>query len=88
MPCYDPPPPWAAAKNKNANDAVRLLCREVSMLIRSTAVVPKDMLIWFLEHREIDRQIATTDYYGSDDSAEAQRTESDIELVKQLLGKS
>lgn len=87
MPCYDPPPPWEGAQRKNAEQATRLLCRVVGDRVRAEdPTLPREFVLWFAEHREIDRQIATTPYYGKPDAAEAARAVQDIERAKRLLG--
>jgi len=86
MPCYEPPPPWEGRQRKNAEQAVRLLCQKVGALLDSGHMVERELLLWFAEHREIDRQISTTAYYGKPDAAEADRAVKDIERAKRLLG--
>lgn len=87
MPCYDPPPPWKGAQKKNAEQAVKLLCAEVkAQLNAGKTAIPPTLLRWYMEHRQIDRQIATTPYYGKADPAEAAQAERDIAHAKQLLG--
>lgn len=86
MPCYEPPPPWVGAQRENAEQAVQLLCSLVGGRVRAGDVdLPKELVQWFAEHREIDRQIATTPYYGKPDAAEAARAAQDIEQAMRLL---
>lgn len=87
MPCYDPPPPWEGAQKTNAEQATRLLCRVVGDRVRAgDPTLPREFVLWFAEHREIDRQIATTSYYGKPDPVEAAKAVQDIERARRLLG--
>lgn len=87
MPCYDPPPPWEGKQRKNAEQAVRLLCLVIGDSVRSADPrLPREFLTWFIEHREIDRKIATTPYYGKPDPDEAAKAVQDIECAMRLLG--
>ena len=85
MPCYDPPPPWENAQKKNAEQAVRLLCSHTKAALDAGQVPARELLMWFAEHREIDRQIASTAWYGKTDPAEAERAAQDVHRAKRLL---
>lgn len=86
MPCYVPPPPWEGAQRKNAEQAARLLCQVVGGRVRAgDPTLPREFLLWFVEHRKIDRRIATTPSYGNVDPAEAAGATRDIELAGRLL---
>ena len=87
MPCYEPPPPWDGVQKKNSEQAVRLLCQVVGDRVRAEdPTLSREFVMWFAEHREIDRQIATTPYYGNPDPAEAAMAVQDIEHARRLLG--
>lgn len=86
MPCYEPPPPWEGAQQKNAEQAVRLLCKKIGALLDGPHAIESELLTWYIEHREIDLQIATTPYYGKPDNSEADKAKRDIERAKKLLG--
>jgi hypothetical protein len=85
MPCYDPPPPWQGAQKESAELAARLLCGIVRARLERGETPERELLAWFAGHREIDRQIATTGYYGDPDAVEAAKALWDIERAKMLL---
>lgn len=86
MPCYDPPPPWDEASKQNEVQAVKLLCELTKIAVRDNKPLSKDILKWFLEHRRIDYQIATTPYFGNPNPVDAQEALDDIAKVSKLLG--
>jgi hypothetical protein len=81
VPCYNPPPPWEGKQKENAEQAVRLLC---SMVGQNLATMPNEVLTWFLEHREIDLEIATGSC--SPDVSGAEAAKNDIARVRAILG--
>lgn len=85
MPCYDPPPPWDETSKQNATQAVKLLCELTKNSLRNAQPISKDVLKWFLEHRRIDYQIATTEYFGNPNPVDAQDALDDIAKVRKLL---
>ena len=92
MPCYEHPPPWEGAQRKNAEQAVKLLCADVTTSISSgkTAIDP-DLLRWYIAHREIDVIMSEQPYHRTpmpEDAADAMRARSDIARARRLLGVS
>ena len=86
MPCYDPPPPWEGAQRANALQATQLLCTHIKkQLDCNNGIAVIDFLQWFADHREIDRLIATTPYFGNPNPEEASKAEQDIAHAKKLL---
>ena len=86
MPCYDPPPPWEGAQRANALQATQLLCAHIKeQLDNNNGIAVIDFLQWFADHREIDRQIATTFYFGNPNPEEASKAKQDIARAKRLL---
>jgi hypothetical protein len=82
MPCYEPPPPWEGTQRKNAEQAVRILC---ALVREDLASMPLDVVAWFLEHREVDLQIATTPYYGNLSPRDADEAKADIARARAVL---
>ncbi|MEN9919932.1 MAG: hypothetical protein RL662_2368 [Bacteroidota bacterium] len=85
MPCYDPPPPWDQTSKDNANQAVKLLCELTKIALRDNKPLSQDTLKWFLNHRRIDYQIATTQYYGNPNPVDALYALDDIAKVTKLI---
>ena len=59
MPCYDPPPPWEGRARESGEKAAALLCRLVRANLENRRPVPREVLLWFVEHRRIDLSVAT-----------------------------
>lgn len=85
MPCYEPPPPWEKEARSSAIEAVKILCAHIQAELARHTILPQLWLIWFLEHRKIDLQIATTEYFGHPDPIEAEKCREDIRYVEGLI---
>jgi hypothetical protein len=85
MPCYDPPPPYEGNQRKNTEEAARLLCDMVKQGINAGLVPPRDLLKWFIDHRQID--IESLKYYGREDrnKSEIEAAKKDIERAQALI---
>ena len=86
MPCYEPSEPWEGTQQRNAEQAARLLCRHVSATLDAGQMPERDLLSWYIEHREIDRQIAMTPGYHKPNLADERRAEYDIARARRFLG--
>jgi len=84
MPCYEPEAPWEKAQQTDCREAARILCTEVRRLLPE-GNIPKEILVWFVGHRKIDLQIATTPYFGNPSEADAAQIKADIEQAEKLL---
>jgi hypothetical protein len=86
MPCYEPPPPWEGKQQNNAQQATQLLCKLVSERVRAKdKTIQKELLLWFIEHRNIDIQIAASGYYRNPSHEEAEISIQDILIASQLI---
>lgn len=87
MPCYDTPPEWEGKARRNAEEAVRILCETIGMLIRAGLTPVRRDLQWYLEHREIDLEIAESSYYKRPEPQKAAEIRADIAMVRDMLAK-
>lgn len=85
MPCCDPPAPWEGRSRASAEVATRLLCESIGDLLRAQKVVSSDLLLWFITHREIDLEQATTPYFGRVSLILAEAARSDIDKARNIL---
>lgn len=91
MPCYDPPPPYQAAAEASAEQAVKILCSIMGSLTKETVIdylnhlLSVENLTWYLEHRKIDLQIAETGFYKTPDLVEARKIRLEIPKIEELL---
>lgn len=97
MPCCDPPPPeWKSAQTENNKKAAIYLCAILSEVMDRGEEIPRSLLVWLLDHREIDLQAAMSpgSYAGvqtraecHDDPSHPWRIKKDIDWIKRLLEK-
>ena len=88
MPCYDPPPPWSERSRRSEMQAVKLLCATVGGSLSGAHMVPEELLEWYVEHRRIDLEIATSErasIYRSARDASPGEIQRDIEAAERAL---
>lgn len=84
MPCYDPPMPWEGKQRKNAETAVRLMCKYMSEAIKNPDLdLEQDILQCYIEHREIDLEIASSRFQSFPEDPET--IKASIALAKSRL---
>ncbi|MNC56152.1 hypothetical protein D3C87_1261490 [compost metagenome] len=91
MPCYEAPPQWEGRKIKNAEQAVRILCKQTCEALAEGKTLSRETLEWFLDHRKIDLEIALgsrivgREEHNRIKEDEAEKARQDIEKVSSML---
>ena len=84
MPCYDPPPPYEGNQRKNTEEAAWILYNMVKQVLVVGIAPPREVLKWFIDHRQIDVESAT--YWRRTGEIEADK--KDIEGAQALIKES
>lgn len=88
MPCHTPPPNYEGEAQRNAEEAVKILCEMLKPRVKAMYnTIYKNLLLWFIEHRRIDIEI--NKYYHYKDGAKQEIVEAteDIKIAKKLYTK-
>lgn len=62
-----------------------MLCGVVTSMLDTGCEISRDLLTWYVEHREIDFEIATVPYYSKPDPAAAAKAMEDAARAKARL---
>ena len=85
MPCYDPPPPFEGEARESAEHSSRLLCGLIATKIANRHHVDKELLEWWVTHREIDAKVAVDNHYGRNNQQDADAALRDVAIAKKML---